>query len=100
MFLQNGQHKDWVSPRPGLTHTASHPDRVSPRLCLYLSLQKEGGPQKKLKKEENDAESKKKKLAKEKETTNSQAEDQDSGVEVYFREKGTEKKDKAKKKVR
>ncbi|XP_060716290.1 protein RRP5 homolog [Tachysurus vachellii] len=62
------------------------------------NLQKEGGPQKKLKKEENDAESKKKKLAKEKETTNSQAEDQDSGVEVYFREKGTEKKDKAKKK--
>ncbi|KAK3510814.1 hypothetical protein QTP70_022728 [Hemibagrus guttatus] len=62
------------------------------------SKQNEARPQKKLKKEENDADIKKnKKLTKEKDTI-SQAEDQDSGVEVYFREKSTEKKDKAKKK--
>ncbi|XP_058237174.1 protein RRP5 homolog isoform X2 [Hemibagrus wyckioides] len=65
------------------------------------SKQNEAGPQKKLKKGENDADIKKnKKLTKEQETMNSQAEDQDSGVEVYFREKSTEKKDKAKKKAK
>lgn len=72
---------------------------ISPSLGSLLSCQNQAEQQKKLKKEENYAETKKKKkLTKENEPKDSQAEDQDSGVEVYFREKDRTK-DKAKKKV-
>lgn len=54
-----------------------------PVCVCFLIWQDEAGQQKKLKKEDQ----KKKKTTRNTETKTSQAEDQDSGVEVYFREK-------------